>query len=378
MSSLRRLDLHFTIRVAGAAPDLPFLGPTVRGLLGYGLRQSCCGHTAGDDGRCPFADACAYAFLFEGPLQQRLAREGVEVDALPQPFVPLVAPPAAPSARGNRIRFGIRLIGSATTVADKVATAILARERHGFGARSSGFRLESVAVAERGAWCRADDPYADQLEEAVRRAAVDALAATPTAAPLLSTFEGRSTLRWTFVTPVALGAPLAKSSPELAARRVVEAAIRRAWLLGRAYGEDPGLDRPMPRAIGAEAFTTIGRRLESFRCARRSTRHGRTVVLHGEVGHLDIEGPWARLRELVDAASAFGIGSHTSFGFGRLTIGAVPQPPQARAARPPSAVPASIDRSGGWSVDEPRRGRSNTPRWVRLRGTPPPRRPLDR
>jgi hypothetical protein len=358
MPLLPSLDLHFRIRVDGTPPDLPFLGPTVRGLIGYGLRETCCGHPAGDDGRCALAEACPYAFLFEGPAQRRLEREGLVVDALPQPFVPLVEGPRECEPRGGWIDFGIRLFGRAVGLAGRVAAAVRAREPHGFGARSSGYLLASASVGGREAWRRESDPHAERLERAVTDASLAESGRGRLERPHPVVGDGPHTaLRWTFLTPVSLAAPMASRNGLEAARLLLQTVGRRAWLLERAYPLAGGDERVAPPAIPRRAFVMADRALEPFVCARRSTRHGRTVVLKGEFGAATIVGPWHRHADLVDAARTYALGRHASFGFGRVEIDAVPLPARFDAshsngdassdARLDGAGPTARRRAGG-------------------------------
>jgi hypothetical protein len=362
MTPISYLDIHFTITVAGQAPDLPFLGPTVRGLLGYGLRAHCCDHAAEATGRCAMGDACAYAYLFEGPLQRAMDAERLVLDALPQPFIPLVDAPHAKRASGSTVRFGVRLLGNAIDLAPTVAAAIRCREAHGFGTRSHAFRLEQVELAGTPVWQRARDCFADQLEEAIRaRVPFARSVPKPVTVP-----AGRSTVRWTFRTPVAV-APWPKRTEDWPTS-LIDGMSRRLWLLERAYCLHSA-HRAIPRAIDPSAFALRRCELHRFDFARRSTRHGSVVRLGGSVGVLEIEGPWSALAPLLANAAVCGVGQSTSFGFGQVDLEVLG--PTAPATQ--RATGASTARRGA-----ARSPRSSTPRWIRLRGeritrsSPPP------
>jgi hypothetical protein len=355
--ALPSLDIYFTIRVEGEAPDLPFLGPTVRGLLGYGLRQTCCGHDADDDGRCRMGDTCNYAYLFEGPLQQRMKSDRLELDALPQPFIPLVDPPFTVRKAQQRITFGVRLLGAATGLASEVATAIIAREPFGFGSRSKGFSLESVGIGGAVVWTRNADPAADELQNCVRYQSTRSIALpAPRAIPTQS-----CTLHWKFATPLALGAPIGNADNW--ARRLLDAATRRRWLLERAYQAPSAAPHHPPRSIDTVEFATRSVKVEPFRFERRSTRHGGLVVLNGMIGSVSIHGPWHRHADLLSAVDCYGAGQFNSFGFGQVLTEVD------HSDEYLEAVPTRSPRA----LVEPPRIRSNVPRWVRLRGVPPPK-----
>jgi hypothetical protein len=363
MTPLSYLDIRFTVTVSGQAPDLPFLGPTVRGLLGYGLRDRCCGHAADEAGRCSLGEACTYAYLFEAPVQRRVASAVDELDALPQPFIPLVDPPAAARAPERQLRFGIRLLGDATALAPQVVDAVFSREPCGFGARSTGFRVEELGLGGLTAWRRVAGGGADEAAEAVRTRMVSATQ-RPDPLPLSA---GDTTLLFRFRAPVSL----CRSAPDRRAwaAQILDAAARRRWLLESAYGA-MGAPPPLPREVDVSGFSTEWESVRPFSFARRSTRHGRTVRLSGLVGELAIRGPWARHAVLLTDAVSCGIGRSCSFGFGLIEI--EPAHEMQRLHQAPDRATNPVLRSSS------RADRLNKPRWLRLRGAPPAKRvPLD-
>ena len=356
MSLLRSLDIHFTIRVEGIPPDLAFLGPTVRGLLGYGLRQSCCGHDADDGGRCALGEACAYSYLFEGPVQQRMHADQLELKALPQPFLTLVAPPHERRADPRRVTFGYRLFGNATDLAAEVATALFAREQFGFGARSCGYTVESIAIEHTTIWTRLADPSCDAFAEQIRQQAIRTrhiasanVGVAPTVPP------ANSTLVWRFYTPLSIGAPVRCQSKWT--ERLLDAACRRKWLLERAYGDQYARQRSIPRAMDASAFETVESSVAPFRFERRSTRHGAVVQLQGDLGTVSIHGPWYQHVELLASIARYGLGQSTTFGFGRVEF-------EVARVQTAATTPATSSTLRAQS-------RAALPRWVRLRGAPP-------
>lgn len=372
MTLLPTLDLFFTIRVHGPVPDLPFLGPTVRGLLGYGLRQTCCGHEACADGACSLGDNCTYSYLFEGPLQYRTARRRLALDAFPQPFLPLVDPPATttngaattpdahrPSSSSQEVRFGLRLIGAACELSSAVIDAIVAREQCGFGARSTGYTVLNVdhgAKVQPNPWC---------CEHASKPA--DGLAYRPSKEAII---PANSLLQFRFKTPVSLDRRV-RDTANLGAE-LVDAAARRLWLLEQAYGV--GIpDRSIPRAIDGREFNTISTTLAPWEITRRSTRHGRVVRLNGTLGAATIEGPWHRHATLLSAMMHYGIGRNTTFGFGRLEIESRDQGAPIGSTRVSHANSIAQLAKGASHANQ--RGSiarsAGVPRWIRLRGSPP-------
>lgn len=362
------LDIHFTITVAGQAPDLPFLGPTVRGMLGHALRAHCCGHDADASGRCALGESCTYAYLFEAPVQRRISVACADLDGLPQPFLPLVDAPCASRSTARDLRFGVRLFGGAADLAPAVAAAVARREGFGFGARSHAFRVQEIQLSEVTAWRRTSGTSSEEIDE-IEESVHAGISRARRTASALALPEGLTHLRFRFETPVALaGAPGGRGDW---AARILDATARRQWLLESAYSPH-GTPRPLPRESDTSGFKTVREDLSRFAFERRSTRHGGAVRLAGFVGELEISGPWHRHRTLLSEALVSGVGRSCSFGFGRIAVevvgSATPLQPRERefakqqdAGRTPTRDPSLA-------------ARLNTPRWQRLRGAPPAKR----
>ena len=337
------LDLAFTLRVNGALPDAAFLGPTVRGLLGYGLRATCCGHESSGGGGCDLGEACVFSYLFDGAISSRLAARHPELDALPKPFV-VRFNPAARSLSHSDLEFSIRLIGDAIALAPHVAEAVLARESSGFGARSSHYTTQSIAVNGNSVWFRDRGIRHESVSESIRPYIA------PRCFPCFELPVDCSSLRFRFDAPTALDfdQDFAALAPAL-----LKSIGTRARLLSLGYTSclhvPTGCTYVDPRA-----FKTLSTDLRSIRIDRRSTRHGERVVLDGFVGSAVIAGPWHEHLCAIENMAAFGVGHHTSFGFGDVSFECV--------AQPQGTLP--LHRAKGRIVAAHR----SLPRWIQLRG----------
>jgi hypothetical protein len=61
------VELEFEAELQGGRSSLPpFLGATLRGVLGYILKQTVCQIAHGDCQRCVLHTACPYPAIFEG------------------------------------------------------------------------------------------------------------------------------------------------------------------------------------------------------------------------------------------------------------------------------------------------------------------------
>jgi hypothetical protein len=340
-ASLAVADLDIGLRLPRAGLEVEFLGPTLRGLLGYGLRQVACGHASGPDGHCACPARCDYAYLFEGahpaPPRALLGRAAT----LPQPFR-LVLPELRAARDPHAVRFTVRLFGSrAISLAPRVIDAIDARRQHGIGAREARFELDTATVGPtRHLWFGTGNTPPDDLE--VR-----------------------------FVTPTMLTrsignrrGPGASAAPAIAAADLMAAGRARAWLLAHAYGRDAAC-LPDPRGpMGISGAPTImaedNMALSRWRIRRRSGRQQRAVDLAGVVGQCRLHADWSTERWWLGVAGELGVGRHTSFGLGQIHL---PQVTRLEVA----SVRASQPDAG------PRAARARQPRWVQLRGLPPTR-----
>lgn len=281
---------------------IEFLGPTLRGLFGYALREAACGHPSDADGYCTQPLGCPYSRIFEG------------LESLPQPFVLLVDPPKRRSKR-MQIRCGVRLFGAAMHDAPLVVRAFEIGESCGIGSDRIHYRLTSSLV-------KAPTPSHSQrtLDPSNTRA-----------------------LEWVFRTPLSL-----REGDDLRANPtgddIVAAGRRRVCLIRAASGAQG--DSPTPIAPPRGSFRIVKKHIREWRIFRTSGRQGRAVPLRGIIGRMVIEGPWFEEAWWLNEIESTHLGKHTSFGLG-------------------SATWQQLPARGGWL---------RLPRWIRLRGFPPPKR----
>lgn len=324
-ATLTVADLNIELHLPHGGLDVDFLGPTLRGLLGYGLREVACGHSSDAHGRCTCPARCDYAYIFEGAHPATPHALLGRYSSLPQPFRLIVPAPHAPRDPRS-VDFTVRLFGPrAISLAPHIIDAIAARRRHGIGAREARFELARTTVGQ---------PRTLRFEAA----------ATPPRA-----------LEIRFLTPTML-----RRSQRISAEACVTAADlahagrTRAWLLAHAYGS--GATRlPHPHAIdgdleAARSPTHGTHMLAPWRIRRQSGRQRRAVDLAGITGRCTINADWSAERWWLGALHEIGLGRHTTFGLGHVLL--------------PAVEP---------SRTEPCARRARLPRWMQLRGLPPAR-----
>lgn len=317
---LPSVDLRFRIRV-DVDPELEFLGPTVRGLLGHGLRQVACTHAGSAAERCPAGAACAYARLFEGATTRSALVPGPDGLTPPAPLVVEIDAPfaARPVAEDGTIGFCIRVFGSAILDADRIIEAVVARQRYGFGARSSRYDLVSL--------------HREDSTQAFSSAPFD-----------------RGEVIFDFLTPLSLRHGQ-RPEQSIDANRLVEAARRRDWVMRVLYGhDDEAAAMGPPCSVADGDFSLIAQTTRRWSMSRRSGRQSRAVPMQGLLGRAVLAGDW-RAEQWLLAAERLHVGKYAIFGFGRARV----QKPRDNMSRwePTSCGAPSGSPTGGFPKTTP-------------------------
>jgi hypothetical protein len=122
-----------------------FKGSTLRGALGAALKRAVCIRDDFNCGVCLVRPSCVYTRLFETLPPDGLAPFHGQQQA-PRPFV--LEPPLTEKqhyARGERLTFGLTLIGRAVDYLPYVIFAVDEAGRRGLGQERGRFGLESVS-----------------------------------------------------------------------------------------------------------------------------------------------------------------------------------------------------------------------------------------
>lgn len=328
-ATLAIADLDLALHLPRGGLSVDFLGPTLRGLLGYGLRETACTHGSDRSGRCSCPERCAYAHLFEGTVPDSLASYAT----VPQPFRLIVDAPGAPR-EPDTVRFTVRLFGQrAIALAPLVVDAIDARRHHGIGSRESAYELRHAELSPS------------------RRCVIGAATADPRSA---------QTIDFRLVTPTLLRKSQ-RAAETITAEDLIHAGRTRAWLLACSYGEG-ALAMPTRTVTGTSDFGVTEVSIAQWRIRRHSGRQHRAIDLSGVFGRCAVTGDWSNEHWWLRHAVELGIGKYTSFGLGSVECSARTEPctPQWRAASTHVGQEPII-----------RRRRTRLPRWVQLRGLPP-------
>ncbi len=301
--SVKYGEMHFLARLRDDRSRLPeFLGATLRGALGYILKRTVCQVAHGDCNRCLLSSACPYPLVFEGlPSPDReLMRK---YPRIPQPFVLL---PHLPSPDEQHIAWGIRLFGSATRYWPYVAHVFREACDQGLGRNKVVCDIVSITDASNDVivW----DPAAEVSRD---------LSLSPSPSRLMTTTE-RCTLRWRFVTPVQIVVGGSGVGTRVNGLDIVLAGRRRVDLMRAFYGNG-AIERPEQPRFEATDFITRRNTLRHWQISRFSGRQERSVELHGSMGEIEIDGPWAQVGDWLSDIETVHLGKSVSFGLGAVT-----------------------------------------------------------
>jgi hypothetical protein len=178
---LRIARYELTLRAADTVSLPPFLGSTLRGAFGHALKEAVCVVPHRDCERCMLIDRCIYPYLFETPPPPDFELLRNQQNA-PHPFVlipPMIGNPIRriwkPDARiangepsekretqapqieiifpsddrlcfnrGDKLRFGLLLMGRAIEYLPYIIYAVSCMARRGLGADRAPFELTEV------------------------------------------------------------------------------------------------------------------------------------------------------------------------------------------------------------------------------------------
>ena len=292
IGELEIVDLEIEATLAHADHGLTFLGPTIRGGLGYVLKrlvQPSETTSRPQDGR----RRDAYSVIFEGmPPENRSVMRRYKT--VPPPFTLRIAPPGCWDGSPRHLRFSVRLFGESSHWISDIAAAIEQMGSDGLGRHRTRFDVDSM------------------IPKTVMRAKGQEIGTRTN----LRAASQDGTLRWRFNTPVQFTkAPAAREAAEFDPLQLILAGRRRWHLMTSLFGH-PSTN--VPDRIEASDFRVVSRSIKPWSISRFSGRQKRAVPLSGILGEVHIEGPWSRAGDWITAIEHLHLGKHVSFGFGNV------------------------------------------------------------
>ncbi len=280
----------------------PFRGATLRGGLGYHLKQTVCHRKQSTCQDCIVRTTCAYSCIFEGipPQDRQMMRLYPYV---PQPFTLLVnSEDPAQIEPGNPFSFGMRLFGRAIELFPYIAYSFIEMGKEGLGKDRIPFQITRIVQPSFGAEIyheqgaclhKVQTEYPQNLLPACKRIRVE------------------------FVTPVRLRVN-GREPSTLRFENLIRAIVRRFSILTYFYGtptENLSIDYSAVAAV-----TSVCSQTKPIEFRRFSGRQKRPVKMSGLVGSAIYEGNLEPFLPWLSIARIIGVGKATSFGFGRIQI----------------------------------------------------------
>ncbi|MRN53126.1 CRISPR system precrRNA processing endoribonuclease RAMP protein Cas6 [Paenibacillus monticola] len=291
---LLQVRAHFTAQEAGQLP--PYLGSTLRGILGHCLRDFVCIHPMLRCHLCELSTSCAYALSFNSP--------GNEAGAV-NPFV--IHVPVRDKEKwqpGDRLTFDITIIGRAADMSGFYLDGLLAMSQRGWGANRMRFALTQIT-----------DPLTNSLIWSGGRTWLRNLQPTP----ILSAERSASSALIQFDTPLRL---LIKRSlcRQPTFRDLIHSISRRVGLLSHAYtgqriqwDETALLDR-------AEGIQTVEENWRFVDFERYSMTYDRKLSLPAIEGWARYEGDLTLFIPWLEAGKRLHVGKNATHGFGHYQV----------------------------------------------------------
>lgn len=286
-----------------------YLGSTLRGSLGWGLKKAACVLRRQQCGNCMLREQCVYAFIFE--TEKYTTGDGRNVNARPHPFVLQPHENSDKKDKDDNLSFSLLLFDRANTMLPEIVYAVRLMGEAGIGVgRKDGFgrfMLETVSTGEKTVFSAKDDILHSDM-----------------AAGRIQLQESKENGQ-TMDIHLSLETPLRlkygnKLTRELPFHILIRAGLRRIAALEDAYGGgEPDLDYKTLVRTGEQISATESniRWRELFRYSNRQRKKISLSGLSGTVIYKDVPTDFL---PILSYSEQVNIGKQTVFGLGKIRI----------------------------------------------------------
>jgi len=307
MVKAQKYTFHCKFKTDATLPG--YLGSTLRGALGWGLKRTSCALKRQRCETCLLREQCAYAWIFE--TERYNAGDGRIINARPHPFVLQPEKGCGGSQKqGYNFKFTLLLLDRANDFLPQLAYAVQMMGEAGIGSgRRQGlgrFQLEKIATEQ--------DVVFDEATPVLKKCAN---------IPMLC-LEEPATIETESLT-VSLQTPLRLKQNNTLGRSLpfhilIRTSLRRIAALEDAYGGgEPDLDYRglVQRAGKVQATDSTIRWRELY---RYSNRQKKKVSLSGLTGSVSFRGDLTEFVPIIRYAEQVNIGKQTVFGLGNINL----------------------------------------------------------
>jgi hypothetical protein len=285
----------------------PYAGSLLRGQFGAALRRTACITGMPECPPCPLWRTCPYPAIFATPAPPTHALQ--RFSEVPNPYV--IEPPPfglRAVAAGERVSFGLVLVGRALDQLPLLAYAFERAFAHGIGRRRARGRLEDLLLE------RPDGPRSVWDAENSRIEVHDPALTLPPSPQV-------DAITLAITTPLRLqhqGHPVRPD--DLRPRTLFTALLRRTALLFELQAGLPGLAGDAARLAALADRLDDERELRWLDWTRYSSRQQQEMTLGGVVGEWRLSGALDELLPWFWLGQWLHVGKNTTMGLGRYSL----------------------------------------------------------
>lgn len=279
----------------------------LRSVLGKYLREMHCVCRGTRCQECPFCKTCAYAFIFETPIDKNSSSLSGR-DRAGHPF--RIIAEGQPGEKSRSLTFRFQLIGKGIEFIPHVVFAFREAGKSGLFRQRVRYRIAAITCG------------GEPVLEGDRIKAASIFEQHETYNDSIEAMESKKLV-------IVCRTPLRfKTSghytPDFQAEDFLDACRRRATMLCEFYGE-PSLSNQNDRNLREPNLVTsvsiFDRKCRWVDYIHWSARQKKTMLLGGSLGSFSIRGKtFASCWQALGICTALGAGKNTSFGFGDISV----------------------------------------------------------
>lgn len=296
VSNLQYIKLRVILQAEESGRLPPFLGSTIRGVLGHSMRDLVCLAPKVKCHTCIHANNCHYATYFNPP---------GSVAGSVKPYV--IYTPLSNKThwyKGDLLSFDITFFGDSILAIDYLITGLLNIENYGWGAQRLSFSLKHIINQIDGSlvWS-GGNTWLDHL--------------TPTSVKDEGRLANSVLIRLNSPTRILVQQKLLK---ELQFKDIIQAIMTRMKLIYHGY-VGLVLEWDEERLLeGAEQITRVEAEWEFIDFKRYSFTYNRQLKLPSIMGYARFEGNLTPYTPLLELGQLLQIGKNTTHGFGHYNL----------------------------------------------------------
>ena len=296
LSELKFIKLRIIFRAEESGRLPPFLGSTVRGILGHSMRNLVCVAPNVKCHLCEYVTDCDYATYFNPP--------GSFAGSIKPYVIHVPIRDKVNWYKGDLLSFDLTFFGKSTTAIDYYMAGILGMEKYGWGAQRLKFSLQQVVnISDQSlVWSGGETWWHHMKAFSIND-------------------EGRFTnsvlLRFTSPTRIVVKQNLVK---QLEFKHIIRSIMTRIKLLLHGYA-GVVLEWDEEKLLtDAQAIKTVEEAWEFEDFKRYSRTYNRQLRLPSIMGYARYEGDITPFTPLLEIGQLLQIGKNTTHGFGHYDL----------------------------------------------------------